>query len=185
MSDAVLPFADRTQVSQSLASNVLHGPRHWTGLIHQKCVPKVRYYERADKAAPGEGKHLGMATTSTERLRDLEVYTHDDGRRYVFDMRIPPGDVQYVTRVEPRPGLSVWVEFQSGARGTVDLSDIADATPDVAELWSDRDYFETVHVADGGVAWKSNLYDISPMVLYMRVTGKQLDEVFPQVRFLD
>ena len=91
-----------------------------------------------------------MATTSTERLRDLEVYTHDDGRRYVFDMRIPPGDTQDVTRVEPRPGLSVWVEFRSGTRGTVDLSDIADATPEVAELWSDRDYFETVHVADGG-----------------------------------
>ncbi len=41
------------------------------------------------------------------------------------------------TRVEPRPGLSVWVEFRSGTRGTVDLSDIADATPEVAELWSD------------------------------------------------
>ena len=155
------------------------------GPVCATCVAKVRYYERADKAAPGEGKHPGMATTSTERLRDLDVYTHDDGRRYVFDMRIPPGDTQDVTRVEPRPGLSVWVEFRSGARGTVDLSDIADATPKVAELWSDRDYFETVHVADGGVAWESDLYDISPMVLYMRVTGKQLDEVFPQVRFLD
>ncbi len=130
-------------------------------------------------------KRPRLATTSTERLSDLEVYTHDDGRRYVFDMRIPPGDTQDVTRVEPRPGLSVWVEFRSGPRGTVDLSDIADATPEVAKLWSDRDYFETVHVADGGVAWKSDLYDISPMVLYMRVTGKQLDEVFPQVRFLD
>ena len=146
---------------------------------------KRKVLREGRQAAPGEGKHPDMATTSTERLRDLEVYTHDDGRRYVFDMRIPPGDTQDVTRVEPRPGLSVWVEFRSGTRGTVDLSDIADATPEVAELWSDRDYFETVHVADGGVAWKSDLYDISPMVLYMRVTGKQLDEVFPQVRFLD
>ena len=159
--------------------------RRWTGVSTPNVCSKVKVLREGRQAAPGEGKHPGMATTSTERLRDLDVYTHDDGRRYVFDMRIPPGDTQDVTRVEPRPGLSVWVEFRSGTRGTVDLSDIADATPEVAELWSDRDYFETVHVADGGVAWESDLYDIRPMVLYMRVTGKQLDEVFPQVRFLD
>lgn len=139
----------------------------------------------SDKPPPAKGSTRAWPQHPPNGSATWKSYTHDDGRRYVFDMRIPPGDTQDVTRVEPRPGLSVWVEFRSGTRGTVDLSDIADATPEVAELWSDRDYFETVHVADGGVAWKSDLYDISPMVLYMRVTGKQLDEVFPQVRFLD
>lgn len=125
------------------------------------------------------------AKTQTHKPTDLDVYTHDDGRRYVFDMRIPPGDTQDVTRVEPRPGMTVWVELGSGVRGTVDLSHIARHTPHVAELWADRGYFETVHVADGGIAWKDSLYDIDPMVLYMQVTGKPLDEVFPQIRFLD
>ncbi len=55
-----------------------------------------------------------------------------------------------------------------------------------AALWSDREYFESVHALDGGgVSWEDERYDMSPLVLYMLVTGKPLDEVCPQVRYLD
>ena len=124
-----------------------------------------------------------VATTSNP---DLDVYTDRDGRRYVVDGRLPPGEMQYVTCVKPRSGLRLWVEFRDGTSGVADLSEISAESPLAAGLWSDREYFETVHVLDGGgVSWEGERYDISPLVLYMMVTGKPLDEVCPQVRFLD
>lgn len=122
------------------------------------------------------------ATTSNP---DADVYTDRDGQRYVVDVRLPPGDIQYVTRVKPLRGLRLWVEFRDGTSGVADLSDISAESPLAAALWSDREYFETVHAIDGGVSWEDERYDISPLVLYMLVTGKPLNEVCPQVRYLD
>lgn len=123
------------------------------------------------------------AATSTP---DVDVYTDRGGRRYVVDGRLPPGDMQYVTRVKPLRGLRLWVEFRDGTDGVADLSEISAESPRAAALWSDREYFETVHALDGGgVSWEDERYDMSPLVLYMLVTGKPLDEVCPQVRYLD
>ena len=116
----------------------------------------------------------------------MAVYTDSNGRRYVADDSLPPGPVHRATRVEARSGLRIWVKFNDGAQGEVDLSDLAEDSRRVRELWSDPDYLETVHVPDyGGVAWAGELMDVSPTVLYMRVTGEGLDEACPQVRFLD
>lgn len=83
-------------------------------------------------------------------------------------------------------GYRLWVEFGDGKRGEADLADLAEGSPRVKELWEDRRYFETAHIPDyGGVAWGGHLVDLSPTVLYMRVTGKALDEVCPQVRFME
>lgn len=123
------------------------------------------------------------ATTSNP---DVDVYTDRDGRRYVVDGRLPPGDMQYVTRVKPLRGLRLWVDFRDGTSGVADLSEISAESTLAATLWSDREYFETVHALDGGgVSWEDERYDMSPLVLYMLVTGKPLDEVCPQVRYLD
>ena len=117
---------------------------------------------------------------------DVDVYTDRGGRRYVVDGRLPPGDMQYVTRVKPLRGLRLWVEFRDGTDGVADLSEISAESPRAAALWSDREYFETVRALDGGgVSWEDERYDMSPLVLYMLVTGKPLDEVCPQVRYLD
>ena len=94
--------------------------------------------------------------------------------------------MQYVTRVKPLRGLRLWVEFRDGTSGVADLSEISAASHLAAALWPDREYFETVHALDGGgVSWEDERYDMSPLVLYMLVTGKPLDEVCPQVRYLD
>ena len=123
-----------------------------------------------------------MTTVSS----DLEVYIDRNGRRYVVDHTLPPGATYDVLRVKALHGLRIWVEFHDGEKGEVDLSDIADDSAVVDALWADREYFETVHILDyGGVAWAGEKFDISPTVLYMRVTGKPLQEVCPQVRFVD
>ena len=91
-----------------------------------------------------------------------------------------------MTRVKPLRGLRLWVEFRDGTSGVADLSEISAESPLAATPWSDREYFETVHTLDGGgVSWEHERYDMSPLVLYMLVTGKPLDEVCPQVRYVD
>ena len=81
--------------------------------------------------------------------------------------------MQYVTRVKPLRGLRLWVEFRDGTDGVADLSEISAESPRAAALWSDREYFETVHALDdSGVCWEDERYDMSPLVLYMLVTGK-------------
>lgn len=123
---------------------------------------------------------------STESGLASDVYVHEDGRRYTVDPSLPPGNAHRVTRVQVLGGYRLWVEFGDGERGEVDLADLVEDSARVRELWEDRNYFETAHVPDyGGVAWEGHLMDIDPKVLYMRVTGKVLDEVCPQVRFMD
>ena len=81
--------------------------------------------------------------------------------------------------------VSGW-SSKDGVHGEVDLSDLVDDSRRVRDLWSSTEYFRTAHVPDyGGVAWAGELMDISPTVLYLRVTGKGPDEVCPQVRFID
>ena len=93
----------------------------------------------------------------------MVVYTDRNGRRYVVDDSLPPGPIHQVRRVEARGGLRIWVEFRDGTQGEADLSDLAEDSHRVRELWSDPDYFETVHVpAYGGVAWAGELMDIKP-----------------------
>ena len=138
-------------------------------------VPSVRRLEE-------RRERMVAATTSST---GVDVYTDRDGRRYIFDGRLPPGEMQYVTRVKPLRGLRLGVEFRDGTSGVADLSEISAESPLAAALWSDREYFETVHALDGGVSWEDERYDMSPLVLYMLVTGKPLDEVCPQVRYLD
>ena len=114
---------------------------------------------------------------STESGLASEIYVHEDGRRYIVDSSLPPADIHSVTRVQVLGGYRLWVEFGDGERGEVDLADLAKDSARVRELWEDRDYFETAHIPGyGGVAWEGHLMDIDPTVLYMRVTGKVLDE---------
>ena len=117
---------------------------------------------------------------------DLDVFVDRDGRRYTVDPSLPPGVIYSVSRVETLRGYRLWVEFEDGTQGEADVSDLAEESHRVGDLWANREYFNTAHVPDyGGVAWKGQLVDINPNVLYMKVTGKALDEVYPQVRFLD
>ena len=116
----------------------------------------------------------------------LPVYRDGNGRRYVVDTNRRPGDSYYLVEVEPREGFRIWVEFEDGTAGEVDLSYLAERSERVASLWMDRSFFETAHIPTpgAGVAWDGGWIDISPTSLYLRVTGKPLDEVCPQVRFV-
>lgn len=80
-------------------------------------------------------------------------------------------------QVEPRDGYRIWLRYSDGASGEVDLSDMAGRG--VFEVWSDRTCFEGVHLSEhGSIAWSDDI-ELCPDALYMELTGKSAQELFP------
>lgn len=82
--------------------------------------------------------------------------------------------------VEPREGMRIWLRFSDGSAGEVDLSDLAGRG--VFRAWERAGVFERVHVAPhGAVAWNDKI-ELCVDSLYLAVTGKSAEEVFPGLR---
>lgn len=88
--------------------------------------------------------------------------------------------VTRVVDVEPRDGFQIWVRFDDGTTGNVELGDLAERG--VFKIWADRHVFESVHISDAGaVEWPGDV-DLCPDALYLRLTGKQPADLFPALR---
>ena len=82
--------------------------------------------------------------------------------------------------VEAREGYRIWLRYSDGASGEVDLSDMAGRG--VFGVWLDRVFFEKVHVSDhGSIAWSDDI-ELCADALYMELTGKSAEELFPALR---
>lgn len=85
-----------------------------------------------------------------------------------------------IVAAEVLSGYRLWLRFANGVAGEADLSDFAGRG--VFAAWNDRTFFEDVHIDESGaVAWRGDL-DLCPDALYLRVTGKTPEEVFPSLR---
>jgi len=85
-----------------------------------------------------------------------------------------------VTAVQLRENHSLFLEFDDGVHGTVDLSDLAGKG--VFALWLDRRAFEGVRIGSSGeLAWGDTI-DLCPDSLYLRVTGKKPQDLFPALQ---
>ncbi len=85
-----------------------------------------------------------------------------------------------VVQVEPRDAFNIWVRFDEGESGTIDLQDLAGRG--VFDVWKDRRVFESVHINDtGSVEWLNDV-DLCPDSLYLRLTGKHPEALFPALR---
>jgi hypothetical protein len=90
------------------------------------------------------------------------------------------GDMIRVTDVEPRGGYRIWLRYSDGATGEVDLSNMVGRG--VFEVWLDRAFFESVHVSGhGSIAWSDDV-ELCEDALYMALTGKSAEELFPALR---
>jgi hypothetical protein len=77
-------------------------------------------------------------------------------------------------------GYRIWLRYADGISGEIDLSYLAGRG--VFKAWSDRQTFEDVHVdTSGAVAWSEGI-DLCPDALYLRLTGKSADELFPKLK---
>lgn len=76
----------------------------------------------------------------------------------------------------------IWVKYSDGTEGIVDLSDLAGKG--VFTLWDDEQEFRKVSIGPGGeIAWGDRI-DLCPDAIYLRLTGKQPEDIFPKLRQL-
>ena len=79
------------------------------------------------------------------------------------------------TRAEPREGYRVFLQYDDGAAGEMDLSHLAGRG--VFQAWDTLRYFQRVHITPhGSIAWDEDL-ELCPQALYIQLTGKPPEEV--------
>ncbi len=82
--------------------------------------------------------------------------------------------------IKALPNYRVYVKFSDGVEGEVDLSELVGQG--VFEAWKDERLFETVHIGSGRqIQWNDEI-ELCPDALYLRLTGKTPEELFPELR---
>ena len=85
-----------------------------------------------------------------------------------------------ISEVKVLNGYRLWLRYADGAEGEVDLSDLAGRG--VFEAWNDHRFFEGVHIDESGALALSNDLDLCPDALYLRLTGKTAEDIFPKLK---
>ena len=81
--------------------------------------------------------------------------------------------------VRALPNFRIWLRYDDGTAGEIDLSDLAGLG--VFKVWEDIAFFNSVRLGShGAIEWGADL-DICPDAMYLRLTGKSPDEVFPSL----
>lgn len=79
--------------------------------------------------------------------------------------------------VRALPDYRIWLRYDDGAQGEVDLSDFAGRG--VFRVWQDPAVFRAVKLGShGAIEWSPGL-DLCPDAMYLRLTGKTVEEAFP------
>jgi hypothetical protein len=75
-----------------------------------------------------------------------------------------------IVEVRTRPSYRVWIRFEDGAEGEVDLSQLVGK--DVFSAWEDQGEFDKVYIDEttGTIAWPGEI-DLAPDALYRDVAA--------------
>lgn len=83
-------------------------------------------------------------------------------------------------QVKALPNFHIWLRYDDGTEGEVDLSDLAGRG--VFKAWDDLAFFNSVQLgAHGAIEW-GTMIDICPDAMYLQLTGKSPEDVFPSLR---
>ena len=84
--------------------------------------------------------------------------------------------------VEPRDGYRIWVRYEDGIEGELDLSYCAGKG--VFKAWDERAFFESVHISEKGgfISWgrppgSDMELDIAPEIGYALLLGITLEQI--------
>jgi hypothetical protein len=77
-------------------------------------------------------------------------------------------------------GYRLELEFDDGVSGRVDLSELVDNG--VFAVWRDPLVFEQVRIGSSGELIWGEQIDLCPDALYLKVTGKKPEDIFPALR---
>ena len=85
-----------------------------------------------------------------------------------------------ITGAKPLEKYKLFLRFDDGVSGVVDLSDIAGRG--VFEAWKHNGIFEQVRITEvGALEWPGEL-DLCADALYLKLIGKQPEDIFPTLR---
>ncbi len=85
-----------------------------------------------------------------------------------------------ITAAKPLENYKLFLRFDDGVSGTVDLGDIAGRG--VFGAWKRDGMFEQVRITElGALEWPGEL-DLCADALYLKLTSKQPEDVFPSLR---
>lgn len=88
--------------------------------------------------------------------------------------------MRHIAKVKVLERYRLELELDDGVSGIVDVS--GPVGKGVFALWRDRRAFEQVRVgASGELAWGEQI-DLCPDALYLKVTGKKPEDIFPSLR---
>jgi hypothetical protein len=82
--------------------------------------------------------------------------------------------------VKALPEYKLRLRYSDGTEGVVDLSQLAGKG--VFVVWDRAGAFEDVSIGSGGEIRWGDAVDLCPDALYMQLTGKPPEEVFPNLK---
>lgn len=83
------------------------------------------------------------------------------------------------THVKAAAGYRLWLRYDDGTEGELDLSGLLGRG--VFEAWQDPAFFESVTLGPYGEIMWGNQIDLCPDAIYMRLTGRTPEQVFPNL----
>ena len=88
--------------------------------------------------------------------------------------------VRKIVEARPLDNYRIWLKFNEGTFGEVDLSHLVGKG--VFVLWNKYENFKTFSIENGrSLIWSEEL-DIDADSLYLRLTGKKPEELFPALK---
>ena len=82
--------------------------------------------------------------------------------------------------VKAQADYKLYLEYDDGATGEVDLSHLAGQG--VFSQWNDLAVFEAVAIGSHGeIRWTDNL-EICADAMYLKITGKEVEDLFPNLK---
>jgi hypothetical protein len=85
-----------------------------------------------------------------------------------------------VIDVKAKENFKIWVKYSDGVEGEINLQNFVGKGVFIA--WKDYNFFKKVHIGTSGeIAWDNDI-DLCPDAIYMELTGKTAQELFPKLR---
>jgi hypothetical protein len=85
-----------------------------------------------------------------------------------------------IVELSPRENYTLFLRYEDGTEGVVDLSSLAGRG--VFASWLVPGIFEQAKLSDAGVPEWPGEIDLCADSLYMQLTGKSAEEIFPKLR---
>lgn len=85
-----------------------------------------------------------------------------------------------IVEIRPLKRFRLWLKYDDRKQGEIDLSHLAGRG--VFSAWDEPGVFESAHLGpQGQVTWGNGL-ELCPDALYLRLTGKTPEQMFPALK---